>query len=118
MTVIAPSPYTATDILFSCTIAGFSWYDGALVWKELEIGTELQLIAEPNNPVDSEAVAIFHGGRKIGYLPVNHNRTISCIMRQGHGIFYAVVQSMDIAAHPEEQVRVAVKVKKSKEDLA
>ena len=39
-------------------ISGFTYYEGALVFNQLKIGTELSLQAEPENKFNARAVAI------------------------------------------------------------
>lgn len=93
-------------------LAAFAYYDGLEVVDQLKPGTYLDLLAEPTNPYDSEAVAIFYQGKKLGYIPKDHNTLISRMMFYGHGdILEARVQMVDLTVHPERQLRVVVKFK-------
>nr|WP_248030013.1 HIRAN domain-containing protein [Streptococcus suis] len=47
------------------------------VIDQLKPGTPVQLVGEPSNPHDSEAVAIFYQGTKLGYIPSDKNSLIS-----------------------------------------
>lgn len=72
----------------------------------------VDFIAEPTNPYDSEAVAIFYQGKKLGYIPKDRNTLISRMMFYGHSdILEARVQMVDLTVHPERQLRVVVKFK-------
>ncbi len=92
-------------------IAGFTYYDGVLVFNKLKIGTELQLKAEPQNRYDEEAVAIYFGESKLGYVPESNNKALSVILNAGQDIFDARVQRVDKKVHPEQQISVVVFVK-------
>lgn len=58
-------------------LAAFAYYDGLDVIDQLKPGTPVQLVGEPSNPHDSEAVAIFYQGTKLGYIPSDKNSLIS-----------------------------------------
>ena len=49
-------------------IAGSFYCDQAVV-SQLTAGTYFELIAEPDNPHDKDAVALYYKGSKIGYVP-------------------------------------------------
>lgn len=93
-------------------LAAFAYYDGLEVVDQLKPGTYLDLLAEPTNPYDSEAVAIFYQGKKLGYIPKDRNTLISRMMFYGNGdLLEARVQMVDLTVHPERQLRVVVKFK-------
>ncbi len=80
--------------------------------KELKLGASLEMLAEPTNPYDSEAVVILYQGKKLGYIPKHKNSLISRMLFYGHGdILEARVQMIDLTEHPERQLRVVVKFK-------
>jgi hypothetical protein len=93
-------------------IAGFTYWDGLEVVKQLEVGTELILRGEPENPYDSEAVAIYHGDIKIGYVPKDRNSQISQLLFYGYSdLFETKISQIDPETHPEKQYRVVVKIR-------
>ena len=63
--------YEPSRVLLSFHIAGFQYADGALVLGDLKAGDKLTLCAERDNPHDPEAVAIYYGNTKLGYVPGN-----------------------------------------------
>ena len=63
--------YEPSRVLLSFHIAGFQYADGALVLGDLKAGDKLTLCAERDNPHDPEAVAIYYGKTKLGYVPGN-----------------------------------------------
>ncbi|MGX7205298.1 HIRAN domain-containing protein [Enterococcus pingfangensis] len=92
-------------------IAGFAYYEGIDVIEELTLGKPVSLVAEPDNPYDPEAVAIYYQDQKIGYVPKDKNEYLSKFLYFGHGeIFEAKIQYINKETHPERQFRVVVKI--------
>lgn len=93
-------------------IAGFAYYDGLDVIDELKLGTQVELVSEPNNPADVNAVAIYYKDTKLGYVPNYKNEMLSTLVYFGHAeILEAKIQMFKLDSHPERQFRVVVKVK-------
>ncbi len=93
-------------------LAAFAYYDGLDVIDQLKPGTPVQLVGEPSNPHDSEAVAIFYQDTKLGYIPSDKNSLISRLIYFGHGdILEARIQMSNTENHPDRQFRVVVKLK-------
>ena len=100
------------ELLVSCNVAGFSHYEGCVVFNELKIGTPLQLVREDENAYDHDAVAIFFGDSHLGYVPSSKNEQLATMLDLGHGdLFEAYVQRLNPTAHPENQVHVGIFVK-------
>jgi len=89
-------------------IAGFTYYEGALVFNKMEIGSPLLLKVEPENRYDKNAVEIYFEDTKIGYIPKQSNKAISSILNSGNNIFEAYVQMIAKDMPPEHQVQVIV----------
>lgn len=99
--------------LSNFNIAGFTYWDGAEAWESLRIGSKLQLVREADNAFDPYAVAIYHDGMKLGFIPRGENHDISKYLDMGwDDLFEVRVQKLDPAAHTEHQVDVIVYVKK------
>jgi len=97
----------------SCNVAAFTYNEGCEVFDKLKIGKEVQLVREDENVHDHKAVAIFFGKKHIGYIPRQQNETISRFMDLGYAdIFEARIQSVDPAAHPEQQVSIVIYLKR------
>jgi hypothetical protein len=93
-------------------IAGLTYYDAVDVFEELRVGKTLILKAEPENPFDGNAVAIYYGETKLGYIPASQNEQFSKLLRFGHGdIFEAKISQRNEEAHPEKQIRVLIRIK-------
>jgi HIRAN domain len=91
------------------TIAGFTYYDGALAFSKLKIGTKLELKPEENNPFDARAVALYYKDYKLGFVPRSENRIIYKLLKIGMvNNLRAVIQQLDSREHPEKQVMVVI----------
>ncbi len=90
-------------------IAGFSYWDGAIVFNELKIGTELRLERESENQYDPKAVAIYFGEAKLGFVPRNCNDAISKLCEAGYtDIFDVRINRITPDESPEDQIGVIV----------
>ncbi len=45
-----------------------------IVWKELKVGDTLDLLADPSNKYDKEAVKVMFNGVQIGWIPKSYRR--------------------------------------------
>lgn len=92
-------------------IAGFTYYDGVDVLPELSIGTQLDLIPDPENKYDPMAVSVYYKKHKLGYIPREKNREIFLLISHGYNeIFIAKVNKIKTDTNPENQVGVVVKI--------
>jgi len=64
-------------------LAGFRHYDGSQVLRELRAGDRLELVREPLNPYDANAVRVEWRGVKLGYLPHRDNAAVARQMDHG-----------------------------------
>ena len=104
--------YTRSKHYLDFNLAGFTYWDGLDVIEDLKLGTELSLKSESDNPYDPDAVAIYYGKYKIGYVPRTHNSEISNFLYFGHeNIFDAKISSASPEEHPERQFRVTIKIR-------
>ncbi|MCL6430953.1 MAG: HIRAN domain-containing protein [Anaerolineae bacterium] len=79
-------------------IAGFRYYEGPGLVTRLRSGDPLTLRAEPDNPHDPRAVAVYFGRHKLGYVPRRKNAVLSRLLAQG-----AAVGGRVLAARPEAE---------------
>lgn len=97
----------------TANIAGFTYWDGCIVFNYLKIGTELTLKREPNNKFDPYAVAVYFGEHKLGFLPRNQNEDISKFLEMGQkDLFEARVNRNSKDEHSENQVGIIVYIKR------
>lgn len=106
-TNIAANPALQKIMLATDFIAGFKHYDGPEVETLLETGMPLQLNREPHNRYDKNAVEVYTGEAKLGYLPRNINHTIAKLMDQGIKI-QAELKELNRDAFPYGSVKVEV----------
>lgn len=103
--------YEPSRRIDSFHIRGFQYWDGAFVLAELKPGDKLSLCPEPDNPYDAQAIAIYLGDTKLGYVPREENETLATMFYFGHGdAFEAHVLQVDREAAPWNQVLVAITV--------
>lgn len=99
-----PSRYVA-----DFDIAGMRYWDGASVLGKLKAGKKLSLVAEPDNPADPDAVAIYHKGVKLGYVPRDQNHLAAQLLRFGHNdVFECRILKVDAKAETWKQVHVGL----------
>ncbi len=90
-------------------IAGFTYYDGALVFQKLHIGTQLTLKLELDNKYDARAIAIYYKDKKLGFVPRTENRILYKLLMVGlKRNLQVVIQRVSKNEHPENQIQVVV----------
>lgn len=98
--------------LLHCHVAGFTYWDGCIVFEQLKVGTELKLVREPHNCNDHNAVAIYFEDSKLGYIPRSQNENISIFLDMGHNdIFETRINRICGDAHTESQVHINIYIK-------
>lgn len=103
--------YEPSKHLDTFCISGFQHHDGALVLKQLEVGMQLDLVAEPDNPYNHDAIAIKFCNTMLGYVPAKSNYLLSLMIHYGHAdIFECRILQVDPTAEPWKQVRVGLYV--------
>ena len=70
----------------SSPLAGYRYHDAAAVWKELAVGDRLDLVREPANAHDANAVRVEWRGRKLGYVPRAENSALAWAMDRGEAV--------------------------------
>ena len=73
----------AKILLQSSPLAGFRYYEGKRLWSEMKVGDALQLIREPENSYDPNAVRVEWRGEKLGYVPRADNAALARFMDRG-----------------------------------
>lgn len=92
-------------------IAAFQHYDGAFVLDELKPGKKLEMVPDPENPFDPNAIELRFKKTKLGYVPRDDNELPALMAFFGHkGVFEARVLQVNPEADPWQQVRVGVYV--------
>ena len=84
-------------------IAGFRYYSGPSLVARLRPGDRLLFWAEPDNPYDPQAVEVYWGEDKLGYVPRAKNSTLSRLLAQGAPVT-GRIRAVDPEAEPWEMV--------------
>ena len=89
-------------------IAGFKYYEGEEVIKELKEGEELKFKRQKENEYDEKAIEIYSGsGKKLGYIPMDLNFIPANIMDQEIKIA-GNISGIDHSAESWEKVTVSI----------
>jgi hypothetical protein len=67
----------------SSPLAGFRYGEGAALWPMLRTGDALELVREPDNPHDANAVRVEWRGHKLGYVPRRENAALAWGLDRG-----------------------------------
>ena len=73
-------------VVQSSPLAGFRYAEAAAVWPQLSTGDALDLVREPDNPHDANAVRVEWRGRKLGYVPRAENAALAWAMDRGERV--------------------------------
>ena len=79
-------------------IAGSSYQDKKVL-ERLTVDTYIDMVLEPDNPYDRDAVALFFEGEKIGYVPKAEKRPFVACLKLKRGI-YGVITDIDESEYP------------------
>lgn len=107
-----------------CHLAGRKYHDADEVWEELKVGTTLRLERDKENRNDANAVAVIYERKNkksevedeflIGYIPRDKNEMIANFLEMGwNDIFECRISKIDPEVHPEDQVRLTVRIKRN-----
>lgn len=79
----ASAETNAKILLQNSPLAGFRYYEGKQLWSEMKVGDPLQLVREPDNSHDPNAVRVEWQGHKLGYVPRADNEALARFMDRG-----------------------------------
>lgn len=91
----------------SSPLAGFRHAEAEAVWHELQAGDSLQLVREPGNAYDENAVRVEWRGRKLGYVPRRDNAALAWALDRGE-VLHARISRAEW--HPNPARRIAFEV--------
>jgi HIRAN domain-containing protein len=83
---LGSAPAVAAEVLIivqRSPLAGLRHYEAGAVWRDLSAGDRLELVREPDNPYDANAVRVEWRGRKLGYLPRRDNAAVARQLDRG-----------------------------------
>jgi len=91
----------------SSPLAGYRYGEGAEVWPLLREGDALELVPEPGNAHDANAVRVEWRGRKLGYVPRRHNAALAWGLDRGTPLRARVSRLVE---HPNPARRIEFEV--------
>jgi HIRAN domain len=86
LAAVATQAQTVKLLVQSSPLAGFRYAEASQVWSELRLGDSLELVREPDNPHDRNAVRVDWRGRKLGYVPRAENEALAWAMDRGERV--------------------------------
>ncbi|WP_225894795.1 HIRAN domain-containing protein [Leptolyngbya sp. O-77] len=94
-------------LLQTSPVAGFQYYDGEKVWKNLAVGDAVRLVREPDNKHDEYAIEVYWQGRKLGYVPRVANRTLAQMLDRGETLT-AQIANRQSTDNPWERLEIEI----------
>ena len=88
-------------------VAGFQFHRGEDVWSSLAVGAAVELVREPDNAHDADAVAIYFNAEKLGYVPRAENGVVAQMLDRGEDLA-ASISRLTIDDDPWQRVRFSV----------
>jgi hypothetical protein len=88
-------------------VAGFRHYEGRDAWPALKVGDRLELMREPENPYDANAVRVRWQGRMLGYVPRRDNAAVARLMDRGAALEARIAA---LTEHRNRSVRLEFEV--------
>jgi len=93
----SPAPAAeALIIVQRSPLAGFRHYGGGEMWPDMKVGDRLELVREPDNPYDANAIRVDWRGRKLGYVPRRDNFAVARQMDRGGAALEARVAALRV----------------------
>ena len=91
----------------SSPLAGSQYYAVGEFWRELQVGDPLNLIREPDNRHDRNAIRVEWRGHKLGYVPRAENRAVAAALDGGDKLVARIAR---LREHPNPWQRVEFEV--------
>ncbi len=82
-------------LLQESPLAGYQFHRADSLWPFLAVGTELRLHRKHLNPYEPHAIAVWHKGDKLGYVPCRENRTLAQMIDRGEKLQARIVRLLD-----------------------
>jgi len=106
----AQAPGISVSILVqSSPLAGFRYYDAKALWDEMKVGDALELVREPDNPHDANAVGVEWRGHKLGYVPRRENADVARQIDRGANV-RARISKLQTSRTPFQRIEFEIYV--------
>lgn len=98
---------TVRILVQSSPLAGSQYYLLNELQRNIQVGDPLELVREPENPHDPNAIAVRWRGQALGYLPRKENRAVAKAIDDGETV-RATVEAITADANPWKRLRISV----------
>lgn len=98
--------------LLQCFISGFRFYQGPKLLSSMKVNDMLELVREPNNEFDQNAIALHWNKNKIGYIPAKSNEILSKLIDINIIELQAEITYLNADVKEWENVTIAISVLK------
>lgn len=88
-------------------LAGSQYYAVSAQWNALQVGDRLDLVREPANRHDTNAIRVDWRGQPLGYVPRSENGPLARAMDEGDRLLARIVR---LNRHPDPWRRVEFEV--------
>lgn len=106
-TALAPAGERVRLLVQSSPLAGSQYHALADHLADMQVGDRLELVREPDNPHDRQAIRVDWRGRKLGYVPRRENRILAAALDNGEPLLARIVE---LRAHPDPWQRLRFEV--------
>ncbi|HET6720727.1 MAG TPA: HIRAN domain-containing protein [Rhodocyclaceae bacterium] len=100
-------PGSVRILVQSSPLAGSQYYRLDELQRDIRVGDTLELVREPDNRHDKNAVSVRWRGQALGYLPRKENRAVAKAIDDGESV-RATVEKLTADADPWKRLRVSV----------
>ena len=91
----------------SSPLAGFRYHDAQAVFGRIQVGDALNLVREPANAHDTNAIRVEWQGHMLGYVPRKENAALAWALDRGERVRARVSQLRE-APNPRDRIRFEV----------
>ncbi|UCV03111.1 HIRAN domain-containing protein [Dechloromonas denitrificans] len=105
---LAPAAAESVRLLIqSSPLAGSQYYAVGEQWSQMRVGDRLDLVREPDNRHDRNAIRVEWRGHQLGYVPRRENRMLAAAMDQGERLVARIAKLRE-DANPWQRVEFEV----------
>jgi hypothetical protein len=103
--------------LLQCFVRGFQYYVGPKIINQINQNGLVELVREPNNIYDNNAIALHFNKQKIGFVPREDNSVLSVLMDSELLKLQAEITHIEPKAATWENIHIAIYVLKEQENI-
>ena len=100
-------PGVVRILVQSSPLAGSQYYLLDALQAKIQVGTPLELVREPENHHDRNAIRVRWQGNQLGYIPRKENRAIASAIDRGEAV-RATVERITTDSDPWKRLRISV----------